>query len=136
MMKRIFLVLLTLSLFSCNNQDAGKPATALDAGRQFIRASLDGDFAGAESLLMKDSQNVQLFQRYESFYTALPQEQKKSYKQASYEINKFEDLNDSVTIINYSNTYMNKPMEIKVVKEQGDWKIDFKFTSTGNLPIE
>ena len=134
-MKKILFVLLTITSFSCGPKESNTPATALDAGRQFIRASLDGEFKQAEVLLMKDSQNIQLFQRYETFYKSLPQEQKVSYRNASYEINKFEDLNDSITIINYSNTYMNKPMEIKVVKDAGEWKIDFKYTSSGNLPI-
>jgi hypothetical protein len=30
---------------------------------------------------------------------------------------------------------MNKPMEIKVIKENKEWKVDFKYISSGNLPI-
>ena len=48
----------------------------------------------------------------------------------------YEDVNDSITIINYSNSYMNKPLEIKVVKEDHKWQVDFKYTYSGNLPID
>jgi hypothetical protein len=30
---------------------------------------------------------------------------------------------------------MNKPMEIKVVKINNEWAVDFKFTYSGNLPM-
>lgn len=50
-------------------------------------------------------------------------------------INKYADENDSTTIINYSNSFINRPMEIKVVKTGGDWWVDFSYLSSGNLPI-
>jgi hypothetical protein len=65
----------------------------------------------------------------------MPEVHKKEYKESSYEINKYTDINDSTTIINYSNSYMKKPMEIKVVRNAGVWVIDFKYTFSGNLPI-
>lgn len=108
----------------------------MDAGRTFIRASLDGDFKTAEPLLLDDSTNHQLFDTYKDSYTNIPEEKKKKYKEASYEINKIEEVNDSVTIINYSNSYMHKPMEIKLVRLNNVWTVDFKYTISGNLPIE
>lgn len=127
---RLIIIILALSfvLFSCGNNDKQRPSTALDTGREFIRASLDGDFPQAETLLLKDSQNIQLFQSYKQFYMKLPETNKKNYKSSSYNINKFSELNDSVTIINYSNSYMNKPMNIKVVRNNSEWNIDFKYT--------
>ena len=122
-------------LISCN-QPYQRPSTALDTGRDFIRASLNGDFTTAEILLLHDPQNNELFESYKQFYQKWPADKKANYKKASYEINKYVDLDDSTTIINYSNDYMNKPMEIKVVKDNGQWKIDFKYTYSGNLPID
>lgn len=124
------------TMYSCSEKKDARPATALDTGREFIRASLDGNFTAAEALLLKDSQNTQLFESYKLYYNRLSQEKKNNYKSASYTINKYEDINDSTTIINYSNSYMNKPMEIKVVKIPGnEWDVDFKYTYSGNLPI-
>jgi len=137
-MARKFLagLLLLAVLFSCNNEKEDKPATALDTGRAFIRASLDGNFEAAEKLLLRDSQNIQLFDSYKMYYGRLSDEKKKNYRSASYEINKYLDADDSTTIINYSNSYMHKPMEIKVVRQNKSWQIDFKYTYSGNLPID
>lgn len=136
-MKKIITLFIILAGFAACKQNEGKPpATALDTGREFIRASLDGKFKDAMELLLKDSQNVQLFESYKVFYEKLPTDKKKGYKEASYEINKYLDVDDSTTLINYSNSYMNKPMEIKLVRSNKKWVVDFKYTYSGNLPIE
>jgi hypothetical protein len=137
MIKKTLVFILTITLlYSCNNQKRARPSTALDTGREFIRASLDGDFKTTQQLLLKDTQNLQLFESYKMLYERMPADKKKNYKSASYEINKYLDLDDSTTIINYSNSYMNKPMEIKVVRHDEVWSIDFKYISSGNLPID
>ena len=120
----------TLLLFiSCGSGKSAGPETAMDAGRDFIRATLDGDFPAAEALLLKDDQNTAMFASYKDFYTRLPAEKKQAYKKASYNINTYKDLNDSVSLINYSNTYMNQPLNIKLVKKDRLWQVDFKYTS-------
>jgi len=130
------LLLLCIPIFfSCNNNKYVKPATSLDVGRDFIQASLHGDFKTAELLILQDADNIQLFEAYKLYYKKLPAEKKESYQSASYEINKYLDINDSVTIINYSNDYMKKPMDIKLIKHNKEWWIDFKYTYSGNLPI-
>lgn len=135
-MKKYFsLLLIALTLFACNSKKDAAPQTATDAGRAFIRASLDGDFKTAEPLLLNDTVNHQLFDSYKDFYSKLPEDKKKNYKEASYNINKMEEINDSTTIINYSNSYMNKPMEIKLVRVNKTWQVDFTYTYSGNLPI-
>ena len=136
MLKKILFIIIPLVLlYSCTNDKKQKAGTSIDTGREFIRASLDGDFPTAEKLLLQDTQNLQLFASYKFYYEKLSQEKKRRYKEASYNINKMMDVDDSTTIINYSNDYMNKPMEIKIVKANNEWKIDFKYTSSGNLPI-
>jgi hypothetical protein len=132
-MKRIIPVLVcSLILWGCSSPKKPPTGNALDTGREFIRASLDGDFETAEILLLKDPQNLQLFDSYKQLYGNLPADKKRNYKEASYTINKFTEVNDSTTLINYSNSYMNKPMEIKVVRIDKNWNVDFKYT--GNLP--
>lgn len=119
-------------ILSCSDEKKQSPVTALDTGREFIRLSLDGDLPGAEKLILKDTENLQSFDSYKVYYERLPQEEKKHFRAAKYDINKYEPINDSTTIINYSNDYMKKPMEIKVVKVNKEWKIDFKYTYSGN----
>lgn len=136
MKKLVAVFLLATAFTACNQKEDQRPQTALDTGREFIRASLNGNFDRASSFLLADSQNVQLFDSYKVFYGKLPDSKKQGYQQASYEINKYQDLNDSTTLINYSNSYMNKPMDIKVTRKDKTWMVDFKYTYSGNLPIE
>jgi len=133
--KLILFLTLLLGFSNCQENKKQRPTNALETGRTFIKASLDGDFETASSLLVADTQNIQLFTAYKEYYSRMSDEKKKHYKAADYIINKFTDLNDSTTIINYSNDYMNKPMEIKVVKINNKWAVDFKFTYSGNLPM-
>lgn len=129
-------MLLTVCLFAaCTPKKDAAPLTATGTGTTFIRASLDGDFGTIETLLLNDTTNHQLFESYRNTYNNWPEDRKKKYKEASYNINKMEEVNDSTAIINYSNSYMNKPMEIKLVRENKKWLVDFKYTFSGNLPI-
>ncbi len=133
-----YILLLTGIFFiiqSCNDNKS-RPTTALDTGNNFIRASLDGNFKDAEYLLLQDTTNIQLFSRYEEFYKKLPAENKKNYKEASYNINKFTEVNDSTALLNYSNSYMNQPLEIKLVYKNNIWQVDFKHTSASNQITE
>ncbi len=127
---------LALAAAACNaNRDEKKPQTSLDTGREFIRATLDGDLAKAETFILNDSQNIRLFDSYKDFYKKLPAQQKLAYQKANYIINQYTEVSDSTTIINYSNDYMNKPMDIKLVKKANEWAVDFAFTSgdTSNI---
>ena len=129
-MKLSLRLLMLLIIFeSCNNNDAKRPSTSVATGTEFIRATLDGNFKAAETLLLNDPQNTAMFDSYKTFYQRLPQEKKQAYKKASYIINMLTDENDSTTIINYSNSYMKQPMNIKVVRKNEMWSVDFKYTS-------
>lgn len=136
-MKKILLlsIISLVLLFGCKDE-AVAPGTAMETGNEFIRASLDGDFDKAEKLLLEDPENQQLFDSYKKFYTRLPEDTKKHYKDAAYVINKYLDVDDSTALINYSNDYMKKPMDLKLVRVQKLWKVDFKYMSSGNLPLD
>ena len=129
------ILILCFVLLSCNNKDAKRPTTATETGTEFIRATLDGNFKTAEDLLLDDVQNQAMFESYKTYYERLPQDKKQAYKKASYNINTLTDVNDSTTIINYSNSYMKQPMNVKVVKRNNIWGIDFKYTSADSTTI-
>ncbi len=120
---------LCIVIFSCNNRDAKRPTTATETGTEFIRATLDGNFKAAETLLLDDAQNKSMFESYKNYYERRSSQEKQAYKKASYNINTLTDVNDTTTIINYSNSYMKQPMNIKVVRRNNEWGIDFKYTS-------
>ncbi len=134
MKKILFCAFFLTVVFSCNSNKEERPSTALDTGRSFIRASLDGDFDEASSLLLPDTENMQLFDSYKAFYNKLPKETRQGYKQASYDINKFQEEGDT-TFINYSNSYMKQPIDIRVVRKDDLWYVDFKYTYAGNAPV-
>ena len=132
MLKKIIPFFISVALlFSCSHKHE-RPDTALDTGRSFIRATLDGDFDAAQELIYSDSLNVQYFNLYKTQYERSSDDEKKNYKNADYTINKYDNVNDSVTIIDYSNSYMKKPLELKVVRKDNEWQIDFKYTISGN----
>ena len=130
-LKTIISIFILFVMASCS-QSNSRPETALDTGRGFIRASLDGDFKSAESLLLNNEENIQFFDSYKRYYNNMSPELKMNYKKASDEILQLSETNDSTTIINYANSYMKKPMEIKVVRVNNEWWIDFKYTSAGD----
>jgi hypothetical protein len=133
-----FLGICLLSLlFSCNTPEGFKePEDPLDAGREFVRAVLDGDYEKANLYLLKDPEDQELFKRYQSYMKKTPRNELLQLKSASIVINKVEPLSDTVTLINYSNSYTMKPTDLKVIKEGKSWKVDFSYTFSGNLPLE
>ena len=125
--------LLILLLSACNDsatEEEIKPANGMDAASKFLRASLDGDYKKARTYLINDSTNNQMFDIYEKNYNNnLSPEDKKAYKTASIRFLKdSHEVNDSTTIVHYSNSYKNKPDSLKVIRVNGEWLIDLNFT--------
>ena len=102
----------------------------MDAASKFLRAALDGDYKKARTYLVNDSTNNQMIDIYESDYNnSLPPEDKKAYKTASIRfLKETHEVNDSTTIVHYSNSYKNRPDSLKIVKLNGQWFIDLNFT--------
>ena len=129
-MKRVFfLAALILAITSCNQTETKRPTAAMEVGTTFIRATLDGDFKTAESLLYKDSLNEEFFKTYQRSFEAQPKEKKEAYKNANYNINTFTETNDTVNIIDYSNSFMKQNQKIKLIKKAAQWSVDFKYTT-------
>lgn len=57
----------------------------------------------------------------------LTPEEKDQYKTASIRIHETRNINDSASVIYYSNSYRNKKDSLKVVKINNEWKVDFKY---------
>ena len=114
---------------ACNSKTEKRPETAMDMGRAFIKSSMIGDFKMAETFIYRDAENISLFNAFKTFYNRMPDEKKQHYQKATYEINEIKEPNDSTTFINYANDYMKKPMEIKLIRVNKVWYVDFKYTS-------
>ena len=79
--------LITALIFTaCNSNDGfTKAEDAQDAGREFIRASLDGNYRKAYFYLYKDSTdtNKMLLDKWKDSYNRLSAEEKVLYKDAN-----------------------------------------------------
>ena len=121
-------------MLACNNSpnepEVIKPENGMDAAGKFLRAALDGDYKKARTYLVKDSTNNQMIDIYEKDYNNnLPPEDKKAYKTASIRfLKETHEVNDSTTIIHYSNSYKNKPDSLKILRINGQWFVDLNFT--------
>lgn len=104
-----------------------KAEDAQDAGRQFIRASLDGDYKKAKFYLLDDSTNVLLFDRQKRNYEELSSGEKQQHRQSSIRPISIKKINDSATVYEYFNTYNPKDTtSITIVRSNGDWLVDLK----------
>ena len=129
MIKSYLIVFLLPVIYSCKQASYSKAEDAQDAGREFIRASLDGNYNKALFYLYRDSSdtNVMLLDKQKKNYNQLPEEVKVNYKEASIRALKVEPVNDSVVNYMYTNSY--KPEDtttIKIVRINNEWLIDLK----------
>lgn len=131
-MYRLGLIAL-LFLVACNQSSKTKKnSDPLEAGREFIDASLKGDYDYAKLYLLPDSLNLMYFDRFIEFDNKKSSAEKNGYKDANIIIDSTQNISDSVSIINYSNTYKKEPSKIKLVKKNNEWLVDFKYTFSGN----
>jgi hypothetical protein len=127
-MNKIIAACIFLFLASCRDDDKLSPADdAQDAGRQFIRASLDGDYAKARYFMLKDSTNMLLIKQQQINYEQLSADKKRNNREASIRPLEIKDENDSTTLYKYYHTANTKDTTtIRVVKENGQWLVDLK----------
>jgi hypothetical protein len=123
-----FACLLIAALAGCQQQEEVKKAEdAQDAGRQFIRASLDGDYKKAQLFLLKDTTNLMLFEKQQANYKQLNDAQKNRYKDASIRPVSITNQNDSTTLYKYYHT--SNPSDttvLRIVRRNGEWLVDLK----------
>jgi hypothetical protein len=135
-MKYLITIFVCLLIFSCTNKEDEfhKPENAFDAGREFIEQSLKGKFNTADKYMLQDQDNQYWLNKWKQEFNKISEQEKASYSKASINISEVDDvIPDSVTIIHFSNSYKNIPQKLKVIKYKGDWKVDFKYTFSGNL---
>jgi hypothetical protein len=124
----IFLFLLFL-LPACSNdkKPTGHSENDIDAARNFIRAALDGKFDEARNVMVDDSDNVHYLDNAERIYKGMNQEIINSYRGASINVHQVNTINDTTTVVIYSNSFKNDHDTLKVVKQNGQWLVDFKY---------
>src|ERR1700748_1676047 len=122
-----FILPIMLLLAACGDSHSFKKAEdAQDAGREFIRASLDGDYEKAQFYLYPDSTNRLLMQKWKKDYDMLDADTKRQYKEASILPIRITPQNDSITTYVFSNSFKKDTTTIKVVRIKGEWLVDLK----------
>jgi hypothetical protein len=125
-------MLLLVFFISCNNSSENTNAPAsendLDAARNFIRAALDRKWDEARRYMLKDSSNTEILNRFEDFYQHENREERRNYREASITTYDSRKVNDSTTIVNYSNSYKKKMDSIRIVRTNGQWLVDLKYS--------
>lgn len=133
-MKRILVfALLCFSACSSPKKEYVHAENAFDAGREFIDACLKGDFGKASEYMLQDSENTSRLDNIRSLYRKNDKEGRQQLRLASINIREVDDLDTSTTIINYSNSLDTTAHKLKVVKRNGNWLVDLKYTYNPNL---
>ena len=127
-MYKQILAVLTLFVVACSNpKEYSKAEDAQEAGTQFIRASLDGDYGKAQFFLLKDSTNLILIKQQQINYQQLSNEKQHENREASIRPIEITKENDSVTLYKYYHTSNTKDTTtIRIIRENGEWLVDLK----------
>ncbi|HVY76629.1 MAG TPA: hypothetical protein VG890_17490 [Puia sp.] len=126
-MKALSILALILLLAGCGEGSTFKKADdAQDAGRQFIRASLDGDYEKARFYLLNDSLNLLLISKWQQGFDQLDKDTRRQYREASILPINITAVNDSVTTYTFSNSFRKDTTTLRIVRINGDWLVDLK----------
>lgn len=131
-MKRVLIVFGVFTIAACNNSTTVNKSDPLESGRGFIEASLKGDYVKAQKYILPDSTNMEYLDGLKTFNSKMGLEDRRGYSDANIIIDSSIAKSDSVDIIYYTNSYKNKPSKIKLVKQNNEWLVDFKYTFIGN----
>lgn len=127
-MYKTWLSVLFVFFCSCKDNNQLVPAEdAQEAGTQFIRASLDGDYAKARFYLLKDSINLLLIKQQQVNYELLDADKKRNNREASIRPLEIRKENDSTTLYKYYQSSNTKDTTtIRIVRGNGEWLVDLK----------
>jgi hypothetical protein len=124
----VFLFLL-FSFCACSNdkQPAEKTGNDINAASEFIRSALDGKFKIARTYMLPDSSNSHYMDAAERNFEKADDDTKAGYHNSSIHIHEVKPVNDSTTIVIYSNSFKNDHDTLKVIKIQEHWLVDLKY---------
>ncbi|MET0634587.1 MAG: hypothetical protein ABWZ25_01085 [Chitinophagaceae bacterium] len=126
MKKILFFSFVLVSLAACRDEDESAD-TDLNVATNFIQSALKGDFKKAEKYMVDDSLNKEDLATVARLNARLPKSEKDAYSGASIRIHDNRKINDSATVVTFSNSYRNKVDSLKVVRINGKWLVDFKY---------
>ena len=132
-MRILILATACLSLYlisSCKGKDKQSTTQSennIDAARNFIRAALDGKFDEARNFMLGDSLNINYMDLAERSFGRAEQAVKDGYRASTIHIHEVKPVNDSTTVVIYSNSFKNDHDTLKVLRINNQWLVDFKY---------
>ncbi len=123
----LFLFLFCIACSSSQNKYI-KAENAFDAGREFIDGTLRGDFKKSAFYMLSDSANQQLLIVQEKEFRLKDKEGRQQLRTASINIQQVEETDSITSIIHYNNSYDKIEQKLKVVKQNNNWSVDFKYS--------
>lgn len=134
MKSKFVFAILFIALFSACGSNSNVPNTDIEVARSFIKDILDNNFKAAETLVLEEDTNKQYFDLFKKDYESKSKEDLENYRKADIIINEISPVNDTVSIINYSNSFKkDKSNKLKMVRVNNRWLVDLKYTFSGNL---
>ncbi len=118
---------------SCGGDSYPKAENELVAAQSFLDACMKGDFKQADFYIIKDSENVADLNKMKDAYYHNTSEQREAYRSANIIIENNEAVDSSTKVITYQNSFDKIDRKVKAVNRDNDWKIDLKYTFSGNL---
>ena len=110
------------------------PNNDLEVATRFIHDIQKNDFREARKLLLSNDTNLQYLDRFETHFNSKSREELNQYRDAEIIVNEVSNVNDSVTIVNYSSSFNKaEKNKLKVVRVNGQWLVDLQYTFSGNL---
>jgi hypothetical protein len=131
------IIYLLFSLAACKGKDkkVSQSENNVDAARNFLRAALDGKFDEAKTFMLQDSVNLNRLEVAERSFQRIDQSVKDGYRASSIRFPApMINLNDSTSIIIYSNSFKNDLDTLKLVKVNNNWLVDFKYLYEHDTP--
>lgn len=112
---------------ACNSGSNSNAAeNDLDAARDFIQAALKGRYDRAADYMLHDSLNDERLDAVSRM--KLDPKERRGLWDASINIHSRRMINDSTSIIIFSNSFHKENKDtLKVVKQNGKWLVDFKY---------
>lgn len=130
---RAFACFVFFLFLSCGGNNYPKADNELVAAQSFLEACMRGDFKEADFYMIQDSVNKADMQKIKKAYYQYSADQRQAYRTADIIIQDNEAVDSNTKVITYQNSLDKNVQKVKAINQGGDWKIDLKYTFSGNL---